>query len=360
VRVAITGAAGLLGWHIRCALHSAGIETVPIGRPEFGDGRQLLAALDGCEAVVHAAGANRGEDAEVEQTNVKLAADLAEAIAGESVPPLIVYLNSTQHLNDTPYGRSKRVAASVLGESGAPFLDLVLPGVFGEFGRPFYNSVVSTFCHQLSKGEQLTIHNDAPVEVVHAQDVADIVVSRLREGQVGQERVEGAHLSVRELAEQLGDLHARYEDGVVPFVSDPLQRALFNTLRSYRFPGRYPTVLSPRSDNRGRLVELSKADTGGQTFISTTAPGITRGQHYHRRKLERFVVVEGQATISLRRMFGGEVISFEVRGEDPVAIDMPTLVTHNITNSGGDTLVTVFWTDEIFNPEAPDTYAEAV
>lgn len=360
MRVAITGPAGLLGWHIRCALHGGGVETVAIGRPEFVDRDQLGAALDGCAAVVHAAGANRGEDTEVERTNVELAEDLAKAIHGKSGQPLIVNLNSTQYLNDTPYGRSKRIAASVLGESGAPFLDLVLPGVFGEFGRPFYNSVVSTFCHQLSRNEQLTINNDAPIELVHAQDVADIVVARVYEGREGQERVEGAHLSVRELADRLRDLHARYEQGVVPAVSDPFQRGLFNTLRSYRFPSRYPTVLQPRSDNRGRLVELSKADTGGQTFISTTVPGITRGEHYHRRKLERFVVVEGTATISLRRMFGDEVVSFEVRGEDPVAVDMPTLVAHNIINTGDDSLVTVFWTDEIFDPEAPDTYAEDV
>lgn len=360
MRVAITGASGLVGWHIRCALHGGGVQTVAIGRAEFDDGDQLGAALEGCAAVIHAAGANRGKDSQVERTNVQLAEDLAKAIQGESGQPLIVYLNSTQHLNDTPYGRSKRIAASVLRESGAPFLDLVLPGVFGEFGRPFYNSVVSTFCHQLARNEQLKIHNDSPVELVHAQDVADIVASRLQEGREGQERVEGAHLSVRELADRLRDLHVRYQQGVVPSVSDPFQRALFNTLRSYRFPSRYPTVLEPRSDNRGRLVELSKADTGGQTFISTTVPGITRGQHYHRRKLERFVVVEGQATISLRRMFGDEVVYFEVRGEDPVAVDMPTLVTHNVTNTGGDTLVTVFWTDEIFNPEAPDTYAEEV
>lgn len=360
MRVAITGAAGLLGWHIRCALHSAGADTAPIGRSEFGDSSQLRAALDGCEAVVHAAGANRGEDTEVEQVNVQLAADLAETLAAQSDPPSIVYLNSTQHLNDTPYGRSKRLAASLLRESGAGFLDLILPGVFGEFGRPFYNSVVSTFCHQLLNNEKLIVHNDAPVELVHAQDVADIVVCRLRDGGEGQERVHGAHLSVGELASRLAALHDRYEQGVVPSVDDPLQRALFNTLRSYRFPARYPTRLEPRSDERGRLVELSKADTRGQTFISTTAPGITRGQHYHRRKLERFVVVEGKATISLRRMFSAEVVNFDVCGDNPVAVDMPTLVTHNITNTGGDTLVTVFWTDEIFDPEAPDTYAEAV
>jgi UDP-2-acetamido-2,6-beta-L-arabino-hexul-4-ose reductase len=360
MKVAVTGSSGFLGWHIRCGLHASNIEHVGVGREHFSDAGALVSAIADCSAVVHAAGANRGDDAEVERTNIRLAQALNDAASGAARPPLIVYLNSTQFASDTPYGRSKKAAAEILGGSGVPFLDLVLPGVFGEGGRPNYNSVVSTFCHQLTNGVELTIHSDAPVELVHAQDVADAVVGALGECRTGHERVQGERLTVVELAHRLQGLHARYEDGVVPPAPDRFGRALFNTLRSYRFPGLYPTQLDPRIDARGRLVELVKADTGGQTFISTTRPGVTRGQHYHRRKLERFAVVEGEATISLRRLFDSHVVSFEVSGERPVAVDMPTLHTHNITNVDEGELVTVFWTDEIFDPEATDTYPEAV
>jgi UDP-2-acetamido-2,6-beta-L-arabino-hexul-4-ose reductase len=360
LKVAVTGPTGLLGWHTRCAMHAAGIETVAIHRDDFADQGRLAGSLDGVDAVVHAAGANRGPEGEIAGTNVRLSENLLSAIKISEAAPLVVYLNSTHRDRPTAYGRSKRVAAEVLQEGHGAVLDLVLPGVFGEHGRPYHNSVVSTFCHQLTAGESMTINDDAELELVHAQDVADHIIDAVRARRSGQSRLTGRHLTVRDVAERLGALHDRYNEGIVPPISDSFERALFNTLRSYRFPHGYPTTLAPRLDLRGRLVEVVKSETPGQTFISSTSPGVTRGNHYHRRKVERFVVVDGEATISLRRLFTSNVVTFRVAGDAPVAIDMPTLHAHNITNVADRSLVTVFWADEIFDPERPDTVAEEV
>lgn len=360
MKVAITGAAGLIGWHLRCALHASGAEVVAVPRAALASADALTAALRGVDAVVHAAGANRGPEAEVAATNVALATTLAAAVTALGVAPYVVYLNSTHVTRDSAYGRSKRDAARLLAATGAPFLDLVLPGVFGEHGKPFYNSVVSTFCHQLAQGEALSVRDDGEMHLLHVQDVADVVLGALAERLTGQEHPAGRAITVHALAARLTTLSDLYAGGVVPSIGDAFDRALFNTLRSYRFPALYPSALTPRTDDRGTLVELVKANTGGQLFISTTKPGVTRGNHYHRRKVERFVVVGGVARISLRRLFHTEVISFDVSGESPVSIDMPTMHTHNITNTGDDTLTTVFWSDEIFDPARPDTYAEVV
>jgi UDP-2-acetamido-2,6-beta-L-arabino-hexul-4-ose reductase len=274
---------------------------------------------------------------------------------------MVVFTNSTHIDRDTAYGRSKRQAAQILSDA-APgrLVDLVLPGIFGEHGRPNYNSVVSTFGYQLAQGADLTINDDSPLELVHAQDVADRVIDAIGERQEGSFGMEGEHTSVVGLADRLTDLSQRYDTGVVPDIDSNYDRALFNTMRSYRYPSRYPTPLDPKSDPRGSLVEVIKADTGGQSFLSWTHPGITRGNHFHRRKVERFVVVGGAARISIRRLGFSDVLHFDVDGDSPVAIDIPTLHTHNITNTGSGTLTTLFWSDEIFDPDQPDTVFEEV
>lgn len=361
MKVAVTGPRGLVGWHLMCALRAIGHDAIGVDRADFEQDERLAEIMGEVDAVVHAAGANRGPDEEVFATNVRLAEGLAQALRSSSQRPFVAYINSTHIDRDTRYGASKRRAAEILMAAAAGGMaDLVMPGIFGEQGKPFYNSVVSTFAHQLAMGQPLTVNDDAPLELLHAQDVADVVLEAIIEQSEGPARVPGEASSVERLAERMTELSARYDRGVVPEIGDHFDRALFNTLRSYRYPVRYPTPLDPRADQRGSLVEVVKADTGGQSFLSWTKPGITRGNHFHRRKVERFVVVAGSARISLRRLWSDEVVHFDVTGDSPVAIDIPTLHTHNITNTGTDTLTTLFWADEIFDPEQPDTVFEEV
>ena len=144
-------------------------------------------------------------------------------------------------------------------------------------------------------------------------------------------------------------------------MSAPFDRDLFNTYRSYTFPAQAPLDLTRHADARGSFFEIIRSHGGpGQSSFSTTVPGVTRGDHFHRRKIERFTVLQGRARISLRRLYSEEVVSFEVSGEAPRAVDMPTMWAHNITNIGDDVLYTSFWTNDIFDPAHPDTIAEAV
>jgi UDP-2-acetamido-2,6-beta-L-arabino-hexul-4-ose reductase len=130
-----------------------------------------------------------------------------------------------------------------------------------------------------------------------------------------------------------------------------------------RPPGQrhYPVALAVHADRRGRLVETVRSRGGqGQTFLSWTWPGVTRGEHYHLHKVERFVVVAGRARIRVRRLFHGEIATFDVDGAQPVVVDMPTMWAHDITNTGDDELITMFWTNAIFDHGAPDTFPAAV
>ncbi|TVT47074.1 MAG: SDR family oxidoreductase [Denitromonas halophila] len=365
MKIGITGADGLLGFHLRARLHALGGHEVRLAnRVTFDADASLDTFVGGLDALVHFAGMNRGDEQEVEAVNSRLAEALVGAMTRTGATPVVVFSNSTHVDRDTGYGRGKRRAAEVLAdwaaERSACFTDLVLPHVFGEFGRPFANSVVSTFCHQLAKGEAPEIHVDGQLELVHAQAVAERCLAAVLAGESGRVRMAGEPIKVSALLDRLRELQAQYSAQIMPALPDPLTLRLFNTLRSYLFPAHYPVALTLHTDNRGSLFEAVKTHQGGQTFLSTTRPGITRGNHFHLRKVERFLVVSGEAEICLRKLFSGEVIRFRVSGSAPCYIDMPTFHTHSITNVGEAEVVTLFWANEIFDPADSDTYAEAV
>ena len=360
MNIVLTGSAGFLGWHIRCALFAEGHHVEAFDRSRFWSD-ELASAVQTADAIVHCAGVNRGTDAEVREGNREVAQRLADVYSSQRSSAAMIYLNSTHIDRGSVYGDVKAEVADTLAKVATnAFADLVLPNVYGEGGRPYYNSVVSTFCHQIASGLDLTINDDAPMDVIHAQDVADVVLKVIAEKRNGQLRVTGTSTSVVEIANTLLRIHENYRANVLPSTDDVYMRSLFNTLRSYGIPHMNVHSLDPRRDDRGHLIELVKTGSGGQLFVSWTKPGITRGNHFHRRKIERFVVMEGRARIRLRKMFTDEVVSVEVRGESPISLDIPTLHTHELTNISDTVLLTAFWTDEIFDSSKPETYAEVV
>lgn len=356
---------GLIGWHVRAYLHGqAGVVVRGATRSDFADPEALTGFVGGLDAVVHLAGMNRGDDAEVETVNVDLAENLVAALERRDATPHVLFSSSTHIERDTAYGRSKRESATRLRrwaeKRGALFTNLILPHVFGEFGKPFYNSVVSTFCHQLATGETPQILRDGQVELVHTQQVAAEVFRAVLDRRDGERRIGGEPVQVSELLARLERMAELYRGQVLPDLRHPLDQRLFNTYRSYLFPHFYPIAAKVHRDERGKLFEAVRSLTNGQTFFSTTHPGVTRGNHYHARKVERFLVAEGEAVIRVRRLFSREVVEFRLSGDRPQYVDMPTFHTHSITNIGSSDLQTLFWANEIFDPTDSDTHAEPV
>jgi UDP-2-acetamido-2,6-beta-L-arabino-hexul-4-ose reductase len=366
--IGITGAFGLLGWHVSSYLH--GIPKLELRRGDrstFESKETLERFVRGCDMVLHLAGMNRGDEQEVARVNVELATQLTQALEATHTPAHLVFSSSTHIERDTPYGASKRECAKVFEDwaarnqtNGGKFCNLVLPNIFGEGGKPFYNSVVSTFCHQLAHSETPTVNGDAPLEQIHTLEVAALIWGILERGTVGEIRAQGRKITVLELLSKLQGFQMGYSSGIIPDVRDPFDRDLFNTYRSYLYPAHYPRALQLHTDPRGSLFEAIKSHNGGQSFFSSTHTGITRGNHYHHNKIERFLVVGGEAEISIRKVLSDEVQIFRVSGSSPAFIDIPTLHTHNIRNVGEGELTTLFWTHELFDPQNPDTYAELV
>ncbi|WP_068255405.1 polysaccharide biosynthesis C-terminal domain-containing protein [Janibacter corallicola] len=363
MRIILTGASGFLGWHTRLRLHAlTDHEVIPVGRPEWPN---LTETVSEADAVIHIAGVNRADDDEaIRSGNAALAEGLASAIAGRGAPLRVVYANSVQTGNGTPYGSGKEAAADTLRaattSAGGRFVDVLLPNLFGEHGRPKYNSFVATFVHATVSGEAPSI-NDNRVGLLHAQDAAQALIDGLVSDEARLSPTPEEH-GVREVWDLLQEFHAEYvPSGQIPDLSSKFRIDLFNTYRAALFPEHYPIQLVPHTDPRGSFVETIRCRGGeGQTSFSTTVPGVTRGEHYHLSKIERFAVIRGRAVMELRRMFTDEVLTFEADGDQPVAIDMPVGWVHNITNTGDDILFTQFWSHELFRPEAPDTFPEPV
>lgn len=363
--IAVTGIDGFLGWHTKVYFHARPeSQVLGITRSILNDPTQLEQAVRQVDVVLHLAGMNRGADEEIERVNVELASQLIAACEQARVRPHMILANSTHCHRDTAYGRSKRRSANLLSQwaskAGAIFTDMVIPNVFGECGRPFYNSVVATFCHQLASGEEPKIIQDGQLELVHAQSVVRHLAAAIEQRVSGEVRVPGFQLSVSGCLDTLRDFDRSYRGHLIPQLRADSDLDLFNTYRSYLYPRHYPVTLPLHSDARGDLFEAVKSLNGGQTFISTTKPGVTRGNHYHGRKVERFLVLSGEAVIRIRKLFTKEIVEWKVSGSVPQYIDMPTFCTHNITNIGTSDLTTLFWAHEIFDPQRSDTIREPV
>jgi UDP-2-acetamido-2,6-beta-L-arabino-hexul-4-ose reductase len=366
VKIGLTGQDGFLAWHVRCALWAHHeVDVVGIGRAEFESATLMDDALVDVNSVIHLAGVNRGTDEDVASINPELAQRLAAGIQRAGRPITVSYGNSIQADGDSIFGEAKAAAAGILrsacAASGSSFVNVMIPNVFGEHGRPFYNSVVATFSHQIAIGETPHIDVDRELTLVHAQTVAAILLEAAFNPVAPEVRIDGKLLSVSELLDRLIEMSGPYVNGQLPDLGDPFTRDLFNTFRSFTFPSQWPIYPVKHADDRGELVEAVRA-SGGETqvFFSSTNPGFTRGNHFHLRKVERFLVLQGQASIRLRRLFTSEIVEFEVSGDKPAIIDMPTLWTHSITNTGDTDLLTLFYADDEYNPDDPDTYWIAV
>ncbi|QIQ87539.1 NAD-dependent epimerase/dehydratase family protein [Erythrobacter sp.] len=371
MKIVVTGASGLLGHHASVRLHAANsaarfrgevepYELVRMGHEAFSDDAQLDEVISGAEAVLHFAGVNRASEEELKRGNPAIATRLSDAIDRTGASPHIVYANSTHAASDTVYGHSKRIAGEILAAAGTPYTDLVLPHIFGEGARPDYNNVTATFIARVIDGIMPNIDPKGKVRLLHAGEAAQLAIDAAVLGTTGRIAPPGRPTPVQELYECIRGLHESYMSGLFPDLRDPFDLALFNSYRAALYPENYPFSLKVNTDPRGMLFEAAKGGGGGQTFLSRTHPGIVRGDHFHLDKVERFLVLEGDAIIRIRPVLGEEVWECRVSGSEPTAIDMPTLHTHNIENVGNAPLLTLFWTNAVFDPAAPDTYADPV
>ncbi|MBE6380224.1 MAG: SDR family oxidoreductase [Lentisphaerae bacterium] len=371
IRVGITGQAGFVGTFLFNTLGTCSdIERVEFADEYFDDSQKLREFVRSCDAIVHLAAMNRHSDMQViYDTNIRLVKELIQAMEAEKVTPHVLFSSSTQEERDNLYGASKRDGRKLFEawakKNNAKFTGCVIPNVFGPYGRPNYNSVVATFCYKLTHGETPEIQQDGSIKLIYVGDLCKEFIQIIRSGESASPRAipYGAERKVSELLATFENFKKLYfEQGIIPELPGKFDVQLFNTFCGYiDHKTFFPYRLKLNTDQRGSFVEVVKLDKiGGQISFSTTVPGITRGNHYHTRKIERFAVIKGKAKIELRKVGSSEKLTFELDGSAPAFVDMPVWCTHNITNIGDEDLYTMFWINEFYNPSDPDTFFENV
>lgn len=369
LHIGISGAAGFVGRHfIERINQNSQMEAMPCPRDIMDNVDLLSDFVTRCHAFVHLAAVNREKGNDVYECNTAMAQHLATACQRGGSRPHVLFTSSIQRDRDNPYGRSKQAAEKALTkwatDSNASLSIFIVPNVYGAGCRPFYNSVVATFCHQLASGETPTVMQDEELELVWVNDLVDRMMQELCQPPdgVALRRIEGsARLRVTELLEILqGYREDFFERKIISNIADPMRASLYTTYLSYLNLDDHRHPAEVRADNRGRLFEIVKLANGGQVFFSTTHPGVVRGDHYHRRKLEWFCVVQGEAVIRLRNIGETEIKEYRVSGQNPVFISIPVFYTHHIENVGQQDLLTMFWCNEVFDPSDADTYFEPV
>lgn len=398
MKILITGADGFIARNLRAALeeiqrgHDCRPDHVLCGDPAeitllLYSRKNTLEMLDAlcadCDFVFHLAGVNRPKDPkEFLEGNRGLTAALLGALErhGNACPVLLsssIQASLTGRYQNSPYGESKlggeELAFAHARRTGTPALVYRLPGVFGKWSRPNYNTVVATFCHNTARGLPITVNDSAaPLDLVYIDDVVEEFIQALRgnahRGMDGFCAVPVHYeTTVGHVADTIASFPRLREKLEVPQLDEPLTRALYATYLSFFPPEKFVYDLKMNEDPRGSFTELVRTPDRGQFSVNVSRPGVTKGQHWHHSKNEKFIVVKGEALIQLRRIglqpdgTPFPVEEFHVSGERIQAVEMIPGYTHNIINlSETEDLVTLMWASEPFDPARPDTFFQEV
>jgi UDP-2-acetamido-2,6-beta-L-arabino-hexul-4-ose reductase len=363
MKVLVTGANGFIGKNLIVNINAEELYSVlKYSRENTLD--ELGELVEQADAVVHLAGENRPKDqTEFDRVNAGLTQALCKAInkTGRKIP--LVLASSTQADQDNPYGRSKHAAEQVIeehaAESGNPVYIYRLPGVFGKWCKPNYNSVVATFCHNIAKDLPIQIDDESAIlNLVYIDDVVEDFIRVIQHSSEGVLRPEVEPLYTITLGELVNQIKA-FKNCRDNLVSEPvgqgIVRALYATYMSYLPTESFSYEVPLHGDERGVFVEMLKTSDCGQFSYFTAHPGVTRGEHYHHSKTEKFLVIKGSAHFAFRHIETGETYELVVRdGEGRIVETIPGWV-HNITNIGDDELIVMLWANEILNKSRPDT-----
>ncbi len=368
MRILITGSNGFIGSNLMVRLGElAGFEAISFDRQDSLD--DLVERVGRADAVVHLAGINRPKDVkEFAEGNLDLTVRLCELIAATDRKIPLIISSSIQAELANPYGESKRgaeVAVETLAkETSNPVVIYRLPGVFGKWCRPNYNSVVATFCHNIANGLPIQISDPAfALNLVYVDDVVAEFIRALDSMSAGLSRGEVTPvygIRLGELATQIEAFKNCRSSLVSECVGTGLVRALYATYVSYLPPCKFAYDLPKHGDERGVFVEMLKTKDSGQFSFFTAHPGITRGGHYHHTKTEKFLVLKGSARFGFRHVVTDEQHQIFTSGDKPQVVETVPGWTHDITNVGDDEMVVMLWANEIFDRDRPDTIAAKV
>lgn len=366
MNILITGARGFMGKNLRSALtgrYGDAHRLMLLDMPHTEE--ELLAAAAEADFVFHLAGVNRPTDpADFQKGNADFTRQLLTLLKERGKRPPVLLSSSIQAALENPYGQSKLSAEQAVAdygrETGSAVYLYRLPNVFGKWSRPNYNSAVATFCHNVARGLPITVNDPSvTLRLVYIDDVVEEFL-RAMEGQPCREGewcvVQPVHeVNLGHMAELIQSFPALRDSLTAPDQSDPLVKKLYATYLSFLPPEDFSRPTVTHADQRGSFTELLHMGSRGQVSLNVSKPHITKGDHWHQTKHEKFIVLQGEGVIRFRKVGDSTVIAYKVSGENLTVVDIPTGYTHSIENTGDTDMLTLMWANEVFDPAHPDT-----
>lgn len=370
MKIAISGYSGFIGKHLKNTLiyknDFKSENILLINKEDFHNSDRLKDKIRDCEIIIHLAGVNRHPDPKfIFEENVRLASVLIESFSDNT--KTVLFSSSIQQDLNNPFGRSKFKCLQLFRDwaesKNKNFINLKIPNVFGPFCKPNYNSFVATFCNSIVNDLNISLISEANVDLIYIDDLienfVDLIVNT-KNGVLEISRFENViNSTVIEVYNTLKDQWYLYNNSnIIPDVSNKFERNLFNTLRSFiNINDFFPKGSTKKSDNRGFFSEIIKTNCGGQFSLSTSRTGVIRGNHFHTRKIERFMILEGKAKVEMRKVDSDEIVECYLNSEKLEFIDIPIWYTHNLINlSKNKDLVMLFWINEHYSDQKHDTY----
>lgn len=369
MKVLITGSEGFVGKNLVAELKAKDVEVLTFDK--INSLEDLNQLVNGVDFIVHLAGSNRPTNPEeFYNVNQDLTQNLIEAVKENKSKAPILLSSSIQATLDNDYGKSKLAGEQVLldysSETGNKVMIYRYSNLFGKWSKPNYNTVIATWCHNISRDLPITI-NDPKVELnlMYIDDVIEEIVNAIDGlGTKVQESYYTVPISYTVSLKTIFDLLNSFKDSrknlFVPNMSPGFETKLYSTYLSFLPEDKFSYPLTMHEDDRGSFTEFLKSNDRGQVSINISKPGITKGEHWHHSKNEKFLVVKGEGLIQLRDIFSEKVIEYSVSCNKLEVVDIPTGYTHNIINNSDEDMVTVMWVNEPFDPSKPDTYFEKV
>jgi len=369
MKILITGAKGFVGKNLTAELKNRGLDDLYLYDIDSKQ-EDLEKYCKDCDFIFHLAGVNRPKDEkEFMEGNFGFTSILLDELKKNNNKAPILITSSTQAELDNSYGKSKKAGEDLIfaygNEVGTEVFVYRMTNVFGKWCRPNYNSAVATFCNNIANGLEIVVNDpNVVMKLIYIDDVIDEFINALngkanRIGQFCQVPVEHT-IKLGAIADLIYSFKRSREIFSLPDISNEFEKKLYSTYLSYLPVDEFAYDLKKNVDNRGSFTEFIRTNNRGQVSVNIAHPGITKGNHWHHTKNEKFLVVSGKALIQFRKVGEDIVYNYEVSGEEMKVVDIPCGYVHNITNIGEADLVTVMWANEAFNPEKPDTYFEPV
>ncbi len=361
--IAITGANGFLGKHCKIYCKINDIKNVLFIDKKNFRSKNTKNFLEECQYFIHLAGINKSSKSDLYKNNLNLNKYYLNILSKNKNLKKIIFTSSIHRDKKNQYGRSKLNSENLLKNfcisKNIKLKILILTNIFGEFCKPNYNSVIATICNEVMNDKDFKIKINKNIKLIYVKDVVNNIFSNLKKNKTINNK-HYTNISLNNLLIKIERFKADYFNNVIPKFKNNFELNLFNTFRSYAFPKRIILKTKSFSDKRGSLWEVIKSKRNAHMFMSTTKKNNVRGNHFHTKKIERFIIMSGCGVIKFRHIFDNKIYKFKINSKDKNIIDIPTYCTHNLSNNKSKELITLFYSNEIYNPKKTDTYYEKV